>query len=179
MSVKWNDSRYSSFSRSCRRYQRKVSRLARPAAACARSPVPTVLAGHWASAGACPAGDRSRLRLMVMSTALPLLLEEAQHDVAFHLVEKLLAFVDVIVGARVRPAHDRHHELAIARPDLRVAHRRPEQVAVLVDPLLEIDRRQRSCCQVTHRRDARNSMAMGGRQARRSRRWCGRATAFS
>src|SRR6266478_2667167 len=67
------------------------------------------------------------------------LLQSAQDDVAFHLVEELLAFVDVVVGAGVGPAHHRHHEVAVAFPDLRVADRRLEQVAVLVDPGAEIE----------------------------------------
>src|SRR5438067_1960471 len=67
-------------------------------------------------------------------------LQDAQHDVAFDLVEELLSLVDVIVAARVRPAHDRHHEIAVAFPDLRVSHRRLEQVAVLVDPAFEVER---------------------------------------
>src|SRR5712692_4412736 len=67
-------------------------------------------------------------------------LEDAQRDVAFDLVEELLALVDVIVAARVGPAHHRDHEIAVAFPDLRVADRRLEQVAVLVDPALEVER---------------------------------------
>src|SRR3954469_2498811 len=70
----------------------------------------------------------------------PALLQRPQHDVAFHLVEELLAFVDVVVGARVRAADDGHHEVAVAFPDLRVADGRLEQVPVLVDPAAEVER---------------------------------------
>src|SRR5258705_4767301 len=73
-----------------------------------------------------------------------------QHDVAFDLVEKLLALVDVVVGAGVRSAHHRDHEVAIPLPDLRVADGGLEQVAVLVEPLAEIDRLHGERTSATH-----------------------------
>src|SRR5882762_1615271 len=84
-------------------------------------------------------------------------LQRAQHDVAFHLVEELLALVEVVVGARVRSAHHRDHEVAVSFPDLRVSHRRLEQVAVLVDPLAEVERLHGDRTSAMHF----SSMAMG------------------
>jgi hypothetical protein len=60
-----------------------------------------------------------------------------EHHLAFQLMEELRAFVVVVVGARVRSTDDHHDEVAI--DDALVAHRRLEQVAVLVDPALEVD----------------------------------------
>src|SRR5438067_59784 len=84
-------------------------------------------------------------------------LQGAQHDVARHLVEELLPFVDVVVGARVGPAHHGDHEVAVAFPDLGVADRRLEQVAVLVDPFPEVERLHRGATSAMHL----SSMAMG------------------
>src|SRR6266404_4413839 len=84
-------------------------------------------------------------------------LQRAQHHVAFHLVEELLALVDVVVGARVRSAHHRDHEVAVSFPDLRVSHRGLEQVAVLVDPLAEVERLHGDRTSAMHF----SSMAMG------------------
>src|SRR3954469_264348 len=84
-------------------------------------------------------------------------LQHAQVDVALHLVEELLALVDVVVGALVGAPHHRHHKVAVAFPDLRVAHRRLEQVAVLVDPLAEIERLHGVRTSAMHL----SSMAMG------------------
>src|SRR5690606_22270397 len=64
---------------------------------------------------------------------------DAQHHLALELVEPLRTFLPVVVGARIRAAD--HHDDEVAVVDALVAHRRPEQVAVLVDPLLEIQRR--------------------------------------
>ena len=63
---------------------------------------------------------------------------DAQHHLAFELVEPLRAFVPVVVGALVRAADDHHDEVAVV--DHLVADRRLEQVAVLVDPGLQVDR---------------------------------------
>src|SRR4051812_8644374 len=84
-------------------------------------------------------------------------LQDAQGDVALDLVEELLALVDVVVGAAVRAAHDGDHEVPIAFPDLRVADGRLEQVAVLVDPPLEVDRLHGERTSAMHF----SSMAMG------------------
>src|SRR5260370_3663740 len=42
--------------------------------------------------------------------------QDPQVDVALDLIEELLAFVEVIVGARVGAAHHRHHEIPVAFP---------------------------------------------------------------
>src|SRR6202171_1936303 len=68
------------------------------------------------------------------------LLQHAQDDVPFDLIEEFLAFIDVIIGARVGPTHHHHDEIAVPLPDLRVAHGRLQEMAVLVDPLVEIER---------------------------------------
>src|SRR5690606_37767070 len=67
--------------------------------------------------------------------------QDAQPDVPFELVEELLALVDVEVRARVGSADHGDHELPV-RPDLRIAHGRLEQVTVLLDPTLEVERRE-------------------------------------
>ena len=72
-----------------------------------------------------------------MSTRLPVL-DGRKRDLAFELVEELLAGVDVEVLAAVGSAHDHDDELAVGE-HLLVAHRRLEQVTVLVDPATEIE----------------------------------------
>ena len=59
---------------------------------------------------------------------------EAQHHVAGELVEELLERIVVVIGALVRAADERHDEVGVF-PDLGVAHRRLQEVAVLLDPL--------------------------------------------
>src|SRR5438477_3885209 len=61
------------------------------------------------------------LSLVDGDVARPSVLEDPEHDVALELIEELLPLVDVIVAARVRSAHHRHQEVAVAFPDLRVA----------------------------------------------------------
>ena len=62
-----------------------------------------------------------------------------EEDVACELVKKFLVRVVVIIVARVGAAH--HHDDEVGVPvDHGIAHRRLEQVAVLVDPVPEIDR---------------------------------------
>src|SRR5690606_6782967 len=63
---------------------------------------------------------------------------DAQDHFAFELMEPLRAFVPVVVGALVGPA-DRHDD-EVAVDDALVADRRLEQVAMFLDPGLEIDR---------------------------------------
>src|SRR6185437_7229517 len=69
---------------------------------------------------------------------LPAILH-AQHHLAFELMEELRAFVPVIVAARVRAAHDHDDEIAIH--DALVADRWLQQVAMLVDPALQVEGR--------------------------------------
>src|SRR5262249_47922007 len=57
------------------------------------------------------------------------------------LVEQLLAGVDVVVGALVGAADDHDHEAAV--PEHLVADRRLEQVAVVLDPALQVERGQK------------------------------------
>src|SRR3546814_9952460 len=61
---------------------------------------------------------------------------DAKHHPALKLVEPLRAFIPVVVGAGVRPADDHHDELAVV--DALVADRRLEQVAVFLDPGLQV-----------------------------------------
>src|SRR6516165_11343109 len=67
--------------------------------------------------------------------------QDVELDVPLELVEELLALVHVEVAPGVWAAHYGHHELAV-RPDLLIAHRGLQQVPVLVDPLLEVERLQ-------------------------------------
>src|SRR5690606_16774617 len=67
-------------------------------------------------------------------------LHRAQHHVAFDLIEELLARIIVIVAAIVRSADDHDDELRV-RKDLLVAHRRFQELAMLVDPGAEIEGR--------------------------------------
>src|SRR5262249_58559291 len=63
-------------------------------------------------------------------------------DVGAELVEDLLARVVVEVGPLVGAAHDCDHEVVIG-PDLSVAHRRAEEVAMLLYPCRQVDRHHR------------------------------------
>jgi 2-aminomuconate deaminase len=67
-------------------------------------------------------------------------LQNLENDVAFQLIEKFLAAVHMIISAAIRAANHHNDEIAVF-PDALVANRRLKQVAVLVNPLLEIDRR--------------------------------------
>ena len=60
-------------------------------------------------------------------------------DVAFELVEKLLALVPVIILSRVRPA-DHHHDEIVVIVNALISDRRLQQVPVLIDPLFKIER---------------------------------------
>jgi len=71
---------------------------------------------------------------------LPVLYGPQQH-VALDLIEQFRSGIDVIVRARVRPADDHHYEFG-ARVDFPVGHRGLQKVAVILDPLCEIERRQ-------------------------------------
>src|SRR5690606_27511873 len=62
---------------------------------------------------------------------------DAQHHLALELVKPFRAFLPVVVGACVWAADHHHDEVAVV--DALVADRRLEQVAVVVDPLLEVD----------------------------------------
>src|SRR5262249_51498829 len=64
--------------------------------------------------------------------------DDLEQHVAFELVEEFLHRIVMIVGALVRPADDLHGHLAVLEYFL-VAHRRVEQVLVLVDPVLKIE----------------------------------------
>ena len=65
-------------------------------------------------------------------------LPHPQDHVAAQLVEELVAGVVVEVGALVGPADDGHDEVTVV-PDLGVADRRLQLLAVLVDPAGEVD----------------------------------------
>jgi hypothetical protein len=65
-------------------------------------------------------------------------LDGGQRDAAFELVEELLARVDVEILATVGTAHHHDDELAVGEHQL-VAHGWLQQMAVLVDPALEIE----------------------------------------
>ena len=67
-------------------------------------------------------------------------LHDPQRHVAVELVEELLERVVVVVGALVRAADHRDDEIGVF-PDLRVADRRLQELAVLVDPALEVEGR--------------------------------------
>ena len=69
-------------------------------------------------------------------------LDHLDDDVALDLEEELLAVLDVVVLPRVGPADDHHLELGVL-PDHLVADRRLQEVPVLVDPALQIERGQR------------------------------------
>src|SRR5690606_5702324 len=63
---------------------------------------------------------------------------DAQHHLSLELVEPLGAFFPVVVGARIGAAD--HHDDEVAVVDALVADRGLEQVAVVLDPLLEVER---------------------------------------
>ena len=60
-------------------------------------------------------------------------------DIALELVKKLFALVPVIILTRIRPADDHHDKILVVINTL-IPNRRLEQVAMLVDPLFEIER---------------------------------------
>ena len=84
-------------------------------------------------------GQEEHLALADRDVAWRAVLPDAQHHVAAQLVEELVARVVVEVGALVRAADDGHDEVALV-PDLGVADRRPQLLAVVLDPAGQVDR---------------------------------------
>ena len=70
----------------------------------------------------------------------PVAFADAHFDVAFQLVKIFFRIDEMKIVPRVR-ALDHHHEKIAPIVKITVAHRRLEQVAVLFDPVLQIDRR--------------------------------------
>jgi hypothetical protein len=64
-------------------------------------------------------------------------IDNFQCHVAFELVEKFLALVDVIVLSRIRSADDHDDEIGIL-PDYLVSNRRFQQMPMFIDPAFEI-----------------------------------------
>ena len=83
-------------------------------------------AAHWAR----PLfADRDR-------DCLPVFLD-LDLDIAFELIEQLLALVPMIILARVGSADHHHDEIAIVI-DALIANRRLQKMPVLIDPLFEV-----------------------------------------
>jgi len=61
-------------------------------------------------------------------------------DVAFELVEQFFGFVVVVILSRVGPGDDHDDVIAGIGVDALIADGRFEQVAVFVDPLIEVER---------------------------------------
>lgn len=66
-------------------------------------------------------------------------LPHPEDHIAFELVEKFLAGIDVEILATVRPRDDGHKELAIG-PNLSIPNGRLQRGMMLVDPTLQIKR---------------------------------------
>lgn len=79
---------------------------------------------------------------------------DANLDVAFELEEKLLRINLMKIVSSVR-AHDDHDKKIAAIVNVAIAHRRLEEMAVLFDPLVEVERR-------LHRRSQRAGLGSGG-----------------
>src|SRR5438105_6315993 len=86
---------------------------------------------------------REQQHLALADREVPALavLDDAEDDVALELVEELLARIDVVVVPLVRAADDHDLEVRVL-PDHGVADRRREEVAMLIDPGFEVERRQ-------------------------------------
>src|SRR5262245_15279779 len=82
-------------------------------------------------------GQEEHLPLLDRDVAGLAALADAENDVAFELVEQLLGRVDVEIGPLVGPTDDHDHEVLIQ--DHGVAHRRLQQLAVFVDPALQVE----------------------------------------
>ena len=63
---------------------------------------------------------------------------------ALELEEELLRRIDVIVGAGIRPADHRDHEIVLAEDGLR-AERRLQLVGIFRDPLHQVERGAGRC----------------------------------
>ena len=90
-------------------------------------------------------------------------LPDPQHHVAAELVEELVARVVVEVGALVGAADDGDDEVALV-PDLGVADRRAQLLAVLLDPAGEVDRATSTPCRTAaagHRLDLDRQVRVG------------------
>ncbi len=66
------------------------------------------------------------------------ILDDRERDIAFKLIKQLLAWVDVVVAATVRAADDHHDGFAVD-PHAFVADGWAQEVAVLVDPVTQVD----------------------------------------
>jgi len=61
-------------------------------------------------------------------------------DIAFNLIEELFGFVVVKILAIVRPTHNHDDVVFALGIQIFIGHRRFEQVAIFVDPVIEIER---------------------------------------
>ena len=81
--------------------------------------------------------DLALLNVNVLRHAI---IDDLHGGITFQLVEELLALIIVVVLSRVRSTHDHDNELGVF-VNLGIANRRFQQVAVFVDPALEVQRR--------------------------------------
>src|SRR5688572_6063670 len=63
-------------------------------------------------------------------------------NIAFQLVEKLFAFVVMVIFARIWPANYHYYKIFIVFVNLLVAYWRFKQMTVFIDPFFKIER----CC---------------------------------
>jgi len=89
------------------------------------------------------AGDQHYLAFPDRHIARPAVLDDSENDVAAQLIEELLVRVIVVVGPRVRAADDLDDQVLGFREHQLVAHRRLQQVRVLVDPARKVERGER------------------------------------
>ena len=69
----------------------------------------------------------------------PAILDNLDSHRALDLQKQLLALVHVVVFAGVGAAHYHHDKILVVLEDLLVAYRRLQQMAVLVDPGLQVE----------------------------------------
>ncbi len=84
-------------------------------------------------------GQQKQIALADVDIHDPAILHGLEQQLALGLVEQLLARIHVVVLARVGTPDRHHDELAVAE-DAPITHRGFQQVAVFLDPALEIQR---------------------------------------
>jgi uncharacterized integral membrane protein (TIGR00697 family) len=88
-----------------------------------------------------PRRQQEHLPLLDLDVARLAVIDDLQGHVPFNLEEDLLTGIDVVVGPRIGAADDHDDELVVD-VHFMVAHRRLQQVAVVIDELLEVDGRR-------------------------------------
>ena len=86
-----------------------------------------------------PRGKQKHFALLDMDVFGLSIIDDLDSNVAFDLIKQLFTFVVVVILARVWTPNDHHNEFRVL-VDRSIANRRFQEIAVLVDPRLQVER---------------------------------------